>query len=57
MDSKTSNIITMVAGIIFIVLGAGNISHATSWWHYATFIIGIIVVCFGVYGYKTGRKF
>lgn len=57
MDVKNSNLITIIAGIIFITIGYLNILNATSWWHYVTFICGIIIFCFGAYGYKTGRRF
>lgn len=57
MDVKTSNIITIIAGIVFILLGFVNILNATSWLHYITFIIGFIIVGFGVYGYYMGRRF
>lgn len=57
MDVKTSNIITMIAGVVFIGLGINNILHSTQWWRYVTFIIGIIIFAMGAYGYKTGRRF
>lgn len=57
MDVKTSNIITIGAGIVFILLGIMNILNATSWFHYITFIIGFIIVGFGIYGYYSGRRF
>ncbi len=56
MDVKTSNIITMIAGVIFIGLGIINIVNGTHWWHYVTFIIGIIILILGAYGYKTGKR-
>ncbi len=57
MDAKTSNIITMIAGVIFIGLGINNIIQGTQWWNYLTFCIGIIIVALGAYGYKTGKRF
>ncbi len=57
MDVKTSNIITMAAGVIFVLLGINNIMQGTAWWRYITFIIGIIILALGVYGYKTGKRF
>ncbi|MCA1917129.1 hypothetical protein [Methanospirillum hungatei] len=57
MDVKTSNIITMAAGVIFILLGINNIMQGTAWWHYITFVIGIIILALGAYGYKTGKRF
>ena len=57
MDVKTSNIITMIAGVIFIGLGINNILQSSQWWRYVTFIIGIIIFTMGAYGYKTGKRF
>ena len=57
MDVKTSNIITMIAGVVFIGLGINNILNGTEWWRYVTFVIGIIILAFGAYGYKTGKRF
>jgi len=57
MDIKTSNMITIDAGIIFILIGIMKIMNATSWWHYVTFICGIIMVGFGIYGYRNNRRF
>lgn len=57
MDIKTSNMITIGAGFVFILIGIMNIMNATSWWHYVTFICGIIMVGFGIYGYRNNRRF
>jgi len=57
MDVKTSNLITMVAGVIFVLLGINNIMQGTAWWRYITFVIGIIILALGAYGYKTGKRF
>ncbi|MDD1724097.1 MAG: hypothetical protein LUQ07_03085 [Methanospirillum sp.] len=57
MDTKTANIITIVVGFVFVLLGINNILNASSWWYYITFFAGILIVCLGVYGYKTGRRF
>jgi len=57
MDAKTSHIITIIAGVIFIGLGINNIKQGTQWWNYITFCIGMIIVAIGVYGYKSGKMF
>ena len=47
----------MIAGVVFIGLGINNILNGTEWWRYITFVIGIIILILGAYGYKTGRRF
>jgi len=57
MDAKRSNLLIMGAGAVFILLGINNILHATSWMHYITFGVGIILLAVGAYGYKVGKQF
>lgn len=57
MDAKRSNLLIMGAGAVFILLGINNILHATSWMHYITFGVGIILLALGAYGYKEGKQF
>jgi hypothetical protein len=57
MDVKTSNTITMIVGVVFIILGINNILQGSEWWRYITFVIGILIVILGAYGYKTGKRF
>ena len=57
MDVKTSHIVTIIVGFVFVLIGISNILFGTTWWHYLTLIMGLIIVGYAVYGYKTGNRF
>lgn len=56
MDLKNPYITTIIAGIIFVFLGISNIINGTTWWHYITFFLGLVIVGIGIRGYKNGTK-
>ncbi len=55
MDVKTRNYLIILAGVIFLLIGAGSIFLSPGIFNYLILLVGIILIILGAVGLKQGR--